>query len=116
MEILPSFPHSAQCTISGNNVSVWSSLTTEGMVGAVSDLSLKHGTEIPGAWHLLGVLDALPSPIPAQVSIPNTGVPTHFGTLISNFSNIARTALGRAPDAYGMTALLLFRSVSTGVN
>jgi hypothetical protein len=113
MDILPLFPHSAQCTIKGANFSVWSSLSADGMVGTVADLSLKHGTDIPGEWHLLGVLDALPSPIPAQIQIPNTDAPSHMGTLIKNLSNLGRTLLGRAPEAYGMTALLLFRDVST---
>jgi len=116
MEILPYFPHSAQCTIKGDNFSLWSSLATDGMVGAVSDLSLKHGTEIPGVWHLLGIIDAQPDAIPAQVEIPYTGVPSHFETMIKNISNLARTALGRPPNAYGATALLLFREVSTGDN
>jgi hypothetical protein len=114
MDILPSFPHSAQCTVAGKDFSVWSSLATEGMVGTVADLSLKHGTDVPGVWHLLGILDAQPSPIPAQINTPYTGVPTHFETMIRNFSNLARTALGRPPEAYGVTALLLFRQVSTG--
>ena len=109
LDILASFPHSAQCSIDGTNFSVWSSLSADGMVGTVADLSLKHGTELPGEWHLLGVLDALPDQIPAQTAIVNTGVPQHFGTLIRNLSNLGRTMLGRAPGAYGMTALLLFR-------
>jgi hypothetical protein len=113
MEILPFFPHSAQCTVKGSNFSVWSTLNAEGMAGTVSDLSLKHGTEIPGKWHLLGILDALPNPIPGQIEILATGAPEHMGTLIKNISNLGRTILGRTPDSYGMTALLLFREVST---
>jgi hypothetical protein len=114
MDIFPGLPHSAQCTIKGDNFSLWSSLTTEGMVGAVSDLSLKHGTEIPGVWHLLGVLDALPDPIAPQIPASTiTGEPQHFENTIRNFSNLARTTLGRAPEAYGATTLLLFRKVST---
>jgi len=112
MDVIPSLPHSAQCTITGTNFSVWSSLTGEGMVGTVADLSLKHGTEIPGEWHLLGVLDALPSPITEQTTIANTGTPQHFGSIIKNFSNLGRTLLGRAPEAFGVTALLLFRQVA----
>lgn len=112
LDILPLFPHSAQCTIKGTNFSVWSTLSADGMVGTVADLSLKHGTEIPGEWHLLGVLDALPNPIPADIPIANTGVPAHLGALIKNFSNLGRTLLGRAPEAFGVTPLLLFREVS----
>jgi hypothetical protein len=112
MEILPMFPATPQCTIKGDNLSVWTTLSPEGMVGTVSDLSLKHGTEIAGEWHLLGILDALPNPITPQIQIVNTGVPEHFGKAIKNFSNLARTLVGRAPEEYGVTALLLFRDVS----
>jgi len=113
MDIMPSFPHSAQCTITGTDFSVWSTLSTGGMVGTVEDLSLKHGTDIPGEWHLLGVLDALPSPIAEQISIVSTGIPENLGDLIKNLSNLGRTLLGREPEAYGVTPLLLFRDVST---
>jgi hypothetical protein len=112
MEVLPLFPHSAQCTIKGTNFSVWSTLSADGMVGTVADLSLKHGTDIPGEWHLLGVLDALPNPIQAAIPITNTGTPMHMGVLIKNLSNLGRTLLGRGPEAYGVTALLIFRKVS----
>ncbi|MGB6538436.1 MAG: hypothetical protein WBF58_21030, partial [Xanthobacteraceae bacterium] len=33
LDILPTFPHSAQCTVRGNSFRVWSSLATEGMIG-----------------------------------------------------------------------------------
>jgi hypothetical protein len=112
LDVLPLFPHSAQCTIAGLNFSVWSTLGLDGMVGTVGDLSLKHGTEIPGEWHLLGVLDALPNPIPPQIPIVNTGSPMHMGVLMKNLSNLGRLLLGRAPESYGVTALLLFREVS----
>jgi hypothetical protein len=112
MEVLPLFPHSPQCIIKGKDFSVWSTLSVEGMVGTVADLSLKHGTEIPGEWHLLGVLDALPSPIPEQLSSEVTGA-APMANLIRNLSNIGRNILGRPAEAFGMTALLLFRKVTT---
>jgi len=112
--VFPTFPHSAQCTIRGNDFSLWSTLAEPGMVGTTADLTLKHGTEIPGNWNLLGILDAMPSAIPAQIPIPPSSVPTHFENMIKNFANLARTALGRPPRAHGATALLLFREVSAG--
>jgi hypothetical protein len=113
MEVMPHFPHAAQCTISGSDSKVWSSLLSDGLVTAPGDLSLKHGTEIPGTWNLLGILDALPSPIQPQTAILPTNEPFHLETLIRNFSNLGRTLLGRPPDAYGVTPLLLFRKVAT---
>lgn len=111
-EALRHFPYPPQCTIKGTDFSVWSSLSANGLVGTVGDLSLKHGTEIPGTWHLLGILDALPNPIPAQVVIPISDTPRHLGDAIKNVSNLSRTLLGRGADAFGMTSLLLFRQVS----
>jgi hypothetical protein len=113
MQVLSKFPHSAQCTLTRANFSVWSTLVSAGMVGTVADLSLKHGTEIPGKWHLLGVLDSMPNLIPPQTTIVNSGTMMHMGVLIKNLSNLGRTLLGRPQEAYGVTALLLFREVST---
>jgi hypothetical protein len=108
------YPHSINCEIKGNGFSVWSPLREEGITGAASDISLMHGSEVPGTWHLLGVLDALPSPIPAQETVLPSETPQHFAPTIRNFANTARTLLGRSPEAYGMTALLLFREVTSG--
>jgi hypothetical protein len=82
------------------------------MIGSVGDLSLKHGTDIPGQWNMLGILDAMPSPIPAQIMIPYTGIAEHMAPTIKNFSNMGRTMLGRPPEAFGATTLLIFREVS----
>jgi hypothetical protein len=113
MDLLPIFPHSPQCIIKNSGYSVWSTLTEEGMVGTVADLSLKHGTDIPGEWHLLGVLDALPSPTPVQIPTAKPGDPTPMATLIKIFSIAGRSLLGRGAGDYGVTALLLFRKVAT---
>jgi len=43
MDSLLHYPYSVQCTITGSGFSVWSTLTGEGMVGTVADLSLKQG-------------------------------------------------------------------------
>jgi hypothetical protein len=91
---------------------MWSSLVPEGVVGTVSDLSLKHGADISGDWSVLGVLDAVPDSIPAALPVSNVNPAESFETLIKNFANITRTALGRPAEAYGATALLIFRQVS----
>jgi len=113
LALLPQLQHAAQCTVTGANFSVWSSLLAEGMITSAADLSMKHGADIPGTWHLLGILDAQPNPIPPQIPIlPNTP-PQHMGNLIRNFANVGRRILGRSEAAFGMTALLLFREIST---
>jgi hypothetical protein len=109
LENIEYYPHSISCAISGDSFSVWSPLHEEGMTGAATDLSLMHGSEVPGVWHLLGILDALPSPIPAQIAVLPSTVPVHFSASIKNFANMGRTLLGRTPEAYGITPLLVFR-------
>lgn len=112
--IFPYLTYPTQCTISGKDFSVWSALSDGSMISTVGDLSLKHGTEVPGLWHLLGILDALPSPIPQQiVLVPGRGY-VNFSPTIKNLSNIGRIMFGRPAEAYGMTALLLFREVMPG--
>lgn len=114
LEVVSTFPHSAQCTITGTNFALWSSLASESMIGAVTDLALKHGTEVAGTWSLLGILDALPGPIPPQKVLPNTTELQHFDPWIGNFANLARTVLGRPPNSYGATTLLIFREIAEG--
>jgi hypothetical protein len=108
------YPHSINCIIKGDGFSAWAPLHEEGITGAATDLALMHGSEVPGLWNLLGILDARPSPIPAQEIILPSEVPLHFAPSIKNFANMAGTLLGRSPEAYGMTALLLFREVMPG--
>jgi hypothetical protein len=109
LDLMVLFPASVQCTITGANFSLWSTLSEDGLITSASDLSLKHGTEIPGAWHLLGILDAQPSPIPPQIVIPPSTTPQHVGNTVTNLSNLGRQMAGRPENAYGATTLLLFR-------
>jgi hypothetical protein len=112
LDNLKHYPHGINCVLDGNNFSLWSPLREEGITGAATDISLMHGAAVPGDWNLLGILDALPSPIPEQEVVLPSPVPLHFAPNIRNFANTARRLLGRPPESYGMTALLLFRKVS----
>jgi hypothetical protein len=99
MSSLISYPTMPTATITAEGFSVWSSLPEDGLVSGAQDLALKHGTQIPGVWHLLGILDAVPNPIPPQIPIPASNTPTHFGQEIENQSNIGpkRQLLLRQP-------------------
>jgi hypothetical protein len=113
MELIASLPHTIQATIQGNDTSVWCVLAESALIPAASDITLKYGSLImPGTWHALGILDAMPSPIPEQVPIVPSEKPVHIGPVLHNISNLARTLMGRPPEAYGLTPLLLFREVT----
>ncbi len=59
IDLLSIMPHTIQAKISGT-ANTWCSLSQDGMSTLASDITLKHGTRIPGEWHALGVLDAKP--------------------------------------------------------
>jgi hypothetical protein len=121
IELLSILPHSVQAQLVGDNFSAWCSLAPEGLVGLSSDLVLKHGSLVPGLWHILGVLDAKPQPGPAADGRGKlTGLEeavvglaeTEVGTLAARLSPFTRRLLGRPYGAFGLTPLLIFREVS----
>jgi hypothetical protein len=117
MEILPTWPHKLQAIIDGDGFSAWSGLADDGLIGTGADIALKHGYEIPGTWHALGILDAEPGAAPAAFPLPEVQVPEeqaleNMRKLAKNLSVGVRKALGRPADKYGFTALLIFREVS----
>lgn len=55
-------PHALQATIVGDNYSAWMTLDPQQMVTNPEDFALKHGSSVPGAWRIIGSLDARPEP------------------------------------------------------
>jgi hypothetical protein len=116
-EMLPKWPHGVQMTIDGQGFSTWGTLAKDCLITAASDLALKHGYEIPGTWHILGILDAMPGPVQAYIPVPEIvsspeEAMQNMKSLAKNFSTNIRGALGRPPDKYGITPILIFREVS----
>lgn len=117
VDLLSLFPHSVQAHLVGQDYRVWCCLSADSLVGLSSDLMLKHGVSVPGQWHMLGVLDALPEPADpeaANLLEQDTAqkAETAGGILVAHLSPIARRLLGRPSSAYGITPLLVFREVS----
>jgi hypothetical protein len=121
LEFLPLLPHTIQAHLIGTGFGVWCTLNPKSLVGAASDLLLKHGTYVPGTWNMLGVLDAFPD-MGVTLAGP-TGLSeieetiaavasTEVGKLAARLAPAARRFLGRPPGSYGMTPLLIFRKVS----
>lgn len=118
VSLLSVIPHILQCRVVGNGVDAWCSLDEQSVVGKTSDLTLKHGTLVQGAWSVLGVLDALPDQgavLNADLaSAVNDVVATPLGQLSARFAPAARFLLGRPDHAYGLTPLLIFRQLGGG--
>jgi hypothetical protein len=79
LELLATLPHSVQATLMGEGTSVWCVLSENSLIPAPSDIkTLKCGSLVmSGEWHALGILDAMPSPIPPQTGVAVTGISQH---------------------------------------
>lgn len=120
IEILPTLPHVLCATIGAHGSQSWATLEDQYLVGSSSGLVLKHGSSIPGDWHMLGILDAVPDAgsldgiaeglgaVNAPVDLPSSLI----GMLSGMFAPIVRFLLGRPVEAYGVTPLLIFREVA----
>jgi hypothetical protein len=114
IDLLSMLPHAVQARLNGVSVNVWCSLRQESIVGASSDLVLKHGITVPGEWHILGILDAMPDQAgeTGQDELPPAFAGSLVGQLAESLAPVTRKFLGRPPEAYGMTPLLIYRNVS----
>lgn len=122
--LLGHLPHAVQARVFGNEVSAWCGLREDCLVVSSSDLLLKHGLVLSGTWSVLGILDATPSEIAADISVESfqtqlnsavhpTGLEdTPIGAVMVGMASVARQLLGRPTNAFGLTPLLIFRSVS----
>jgi hypothetical protein len=113
-------PHSLTALLHGGDGSMWCSLKEEHLVGAGSDLVLKHGLTVPGEWNMVGLLDAKPdieslADIVGVDDVLDGPGAVLFNSIIGNISRklapIVRLLLGRPANAYGITPLLIFRQV-----
>jgi len=113
LDMLKVIPHSVQATISTENASIWSTLREDGLIVSGSDLFLKHGRQIPGEWHMLGILDATPSNKNQDqiVSAEDAavGLLGGLGFVLDAIGPFARLLLGRPSGSYSLTPLLIFR-------
>ncbi|MBW6422802.1 hypothetical protein KX729_15195 [Rhizobium sp. XQZ8] len=124
VEMLPVLPHAIQAAVSTYYASAWCTLREDSITIAAADLYMKHGISIEGKWAMVGILDAMPD-IEASM---DDGTPYEVAKQVIAGSKLSmagfmlaphlvapvRGLLGRPPSSYGLTPLLLFRSVSPG--
>jgi len=112
IDLLGVLPHTIQAKISGNQ-NIWCSLTEDGMSTLPSDITLKHGTSIPGIWHVLGILDAKPEIRIDLEQEPDLSDGQELAAkVMTMLGPVAQNFLGRPEDHYGITPLLIFRRVA----
>lgn len=106
--ILAALPHALLMTLFSEGESLWSSLEEEHLKINSDDITLKHGANFAGEWHVLGILDAKPDD---GFTVPRTTGNELFDGMAEMLSMI-RATLGRPAKAYGITPVAIFRTVS----
>lgn len=120
-EMMPVLPHSLNVILNDQAGAGWATLSQEHLVGSSSDLILKHGSIVPGRWHMLGILDAQPdqggqADMEANSAInfadpARLGKSSWVGLMAGIMSPLVRVLLGRSGAHFGVTPLLIFRQV-----
>jgi hypothetical protein len=109
--IVTALPHALLMTLVSGNHSLWSTLDEEHLKINSDDITLKHGANFAGEWHVLGILDAKPdSEIEQSAFSPFVGNDLFTGMI--EMQSLIRAFLGRPTNAYGITPVAIFRTVS----
>jgi hypothetical protein len=114
LDLISQIPHSVQSTISIGAIQFWSTLNENFLLTPSSEIMLKHGTHVQGAWSVLGIVDAVPDndELASFLSDPGTNVESEgLGTVSNLIFPIARKLLGRNGHQYGITPLVIFQNV-----
>ncbi len=111
IDLLSIMPHTIQAKISGA-ANVWCSLSQDGMSTLASDITLKHGTQIPGEWYALGILDAKPERSAYTEEEPDFSDGQEIAAkMMTLLGPTTKNLLGRPEGYFGITPLLIFREV-----
>ena len=107
MEALPKF---LQIRVFDDEKSVWYAVKHDDMLPNTSALALKHDVTIPGEWHVVAILDALPNDnedLDQKAFEYMTDMDTTYFTAFLHL----RTLMGRRLNEYGITPLFIFRKI-----
>jgi len=109
-KIIAQVPHSVQGTFVTDDGDAWFTLQPEYMRINPEDIVFKHGCDLGGEWHVLGIVDALPdhlSPTSDVATRVNSGVEEGLRVMLT----MLRYILGRPPHRYGITPIMIFRTM-----
>ncbi len=113
-DMMQFLPHGVQANLHGDE-RTWFTLNGSGMISDPSEMILKHGSDIPGDWFVLGILDAQPDvfSINSGELLPTGKMDDLVAGVAKSIAPMMRGFLGRPADAYGLTPLLVFRNVES---
>ena len=107
--IITKMPHTLQGSIATTGGFAWFTLNPEYMLVNPDDLMFKHGTDLMGAWKMVCIVDAVPD------GLFKADHSDFFDSEMENAMRMVsaglRTAFGRPPHRYGVTPVLIFRTI-----
>jgi len=115
LKLLSVMPHPVQAVLNTGEQTIWAVLNDLGLETPAASIFLKYGTQVEGEWKMLGILDAFPDSETGADPAKDTLGTNNLLDLMTRLNPLARR-LGRPATAYGMTPLLIFRQIVTGVS
>lgn len=111
--IISKMPHSLQGSIATMSGFGWFTLKPDSLLVNSDDLIFKHGTDLSGMWKMLLLLDAYPD---GQLAVDhgsffNSEIEVSMRQMMAG----VRTAFGRPADRYGVTPVMIFRTIKRDV-
>lgn len=108
--VMTKMPHSLQGNLAVGDDVAWFTLKPECMLLNPEDLTFKHGSDLKGSWHVLGIVDALPDNL-AEENSPFNGASSDLENVMRTMLDALKSMFGRPPDRYGLTPVMIFRVI-----
>jgi hypothetical protein len=111
IEMMSKLPHALQLSmVDTEMLASWSTLQPDFMTINPEDISLKHGSNMPGDWYVLAIVDGLPDD--GDEDEPNYFIRQPMEEAISGVVEVLRELCGRPSHAYAVTPLMIFRKIN----
>lgn len=85
----------------------WMTLPENNLLMPSSELLLKYGGSLEGEWSIIGILDSLPGKRESAFADNRENI-----SKLSLMSNKLHELAGKHPDHFGITPLMIFRSIA----
>jgi len=111
VELIELLPHALQLHVRSDGIGCWATLDPAQLTINTADLAFKHGPLIPGEWIVLGILDAKPNSPTAGLIEALEHVKSALQLGMVQVLNGLREGFGRGPDDYGITPIVIYRTI-----
>lgn len=109
-KMLGRFPLQTQAVLRTVQSSIWCLMKSDSMEAKFTEIMLKYGSRVAGTWNMLAILDCFPDEPDSLRLKLSEGEVTTLQDACKRLDFVTKH-IGRPPASYGVTPLLIFRSV-----